>query len=78
MIVDVLILMYNLTEYSGKYMKRPGSLCQYYTDEPANNKVDSKTFNFKSVFIDKTDDTGIVNIKIVIQIVVPVIFGKLL
>ena len=41
--------------------------------------VNTKTFNFKSVFIDKTDNTVIVNVKIVItltQRVVSVIFGK--
>ena len=71
--------MFKLIEYSEKYVKRTGSLSQYYRDEPASNVVNTKTFNFKSVFIDKTDNTVIVNVKIVItltQRVVSVIFGK--
>ena len=71
--------MFKLIEYSEKYVKRTGSLSQYYRDEPASNMVNTKTFNFKSVFIDKTDNTVIVNVKIVItltQRVVSVIFGK--
>ena len=71
--------MFKLIEYSEKYLKRTGSLSQYYRDEPASNMVNTKTFNFKSVFIDKTDNTVIVNVKIVItltQRVVSVIFGK--
>ena len=31
--IDVVILMYNLTEYSDNYMKTFGSLWQYYRDE---------------------------------------------
>ena len=71
--------IFKLIEYSEKYVKRTGSLSQYYRDEPASNMVNTKTFNFKSVFIDKTDNTVIVNVKIVItltQRVVSVIFGK--
>ena len=71
--------MFKLIEYSEKYVKRTGSLSQYYRDEPASNMVNTKTFNFKSVFIHKTDNTVIVNVKIVItltQRVVSVIFGK--
>ena len=71
--------MFKLIEYSEKYVKRTGSLSQYYRDEPASNMVNTKTFNFKSVFMDKTDNTVIVNVKIVItltQRVVSVIFGK--
>ena len=71
--------MFKLIEYSEKYVKRTGSLSQYYRDEPTSNMVNTKTFNFKSVFIDKTDNTVIVNVKIVItltQRVVSVIFGK--
>ena len=34
--LDVVMLMYNLIEYSKKYSKTTGSLCYYYRDEPNN------------------------------------------
>ena len=39
---------------------------QNYRDEPSDNIKDSKTFKFKSGFIDKSDDSGTVNVKIVV------------
>ena len=34
--------MYNGIEYSGKYSKTSGSLCQYYRDDPKNNITQSE------------------------------------
>ena len=34
-IIDALVPMYNLIEYSDNYSKRSGSIWQYYGDEPA-------------------------------------------
>ena len=39
---------------------------QNYRVEPSDNITDSKTFKFKSGFIDKSDDNGTVNVKIVV------------
>ena len=61
--LDVVIIMYNQTEYSDDYAK-VSSLWQYYSAELANKITDSKSFKVKSRIIDKTDNTGTVNIKI--------------
>ena len=40
--IDVVMSMYNLTEYSGDYSKTSGILCQYCKDKPAldaNNAI---------------------------------------
>ena len=42
--IDIVIPMYNLIEYSDNYLKRSGSLWQYYRDEPDNNLKNSETF----------------------------------
>ena len=34
--------MYNLIEYRDNYSKTPGSLWQYYRDDPNDNLTDSK------------------------------------
>ena len=36
--IDVVMPMYNLTEYSDNIPKTSGSLCQYYRDDP-NDKI---------------------------------------
>ena len=47
--IDVVMLMYNLIEYSDAYSKTSGSLWQYYRDEPAlddnDNIIDFHTGN---------------------------------
>ena len=40
--IDIVMPMYNLTEYSDNYSKTPGSLYQYYKDEPYYNLIDSE------------------------------------
>ena len=42
--IDIVMPMYNLTEYSDNYSKTSGSLWQYYRDEPNDNLADSKSF----------------------------------
>ena len=40
--IDIVILIYNLTEYSGNYSKTSGSLWQYYKGHGNNNLADSE------------------------------------
>ena len=57
--LDVLMLMYNLLEYSKNYKKTTGSLWNYYRDETnsgvndgmANSIMGSKSFDYKAHFI---------------------------
>ena len=56
--IDILMLMYNLTEYSDNYLKTSGSLWQYYRDEPNNNLADSETFKSKIKITGKTPAAG--------------------
>ena len=46
--IDIVMPMYNLTEYSDNYSKTSGSLQQYYKDVPDNNLADSESFKYKS------------------------------
>ena len=61
-----MIPMYNLIEYSDNYSKTSGSLWQYCRYEPNNYMTDSESFKFKSKFLDNTNNSGIVNGKIVL------------
>ena len=45
--IDIVIPMYNLTEYSDNYSKTSGSLWQYYKDDPNDNLADSESFKYK-------------------------------
>ena len=45
--IDIVMPMYNVTEYSDNYSKTSGSLWQYYKDDPNNNLKDSESFNSK-------------------------------
>ena len=46
--LDVVMPMYNLLEYSKKYIKTTGSLRNYYRDEPSNPlSSDSESFKYK-------------------------------
>ena len=42
--VDIVMLLYDLLEYSDNYAKTSGSLWQYYRDEINDNLLDSKSF----------------------------------
>ena len=69
--IDIVMLMYNLIEYSDKYSKTSGSLWQYYKDIPAaNNNGDivnvneanaTDSFNFKTKITGQTNDDGEIN-----------------
>ena len=50
--------MYNLIEYSGNYAKTPGSLWQYYRDEPNNHIADSESFKSKLKITGKSPNNG--------------------
>ena len=45
--IDVVMPMYNLTEYSDNYSITSGSFWQYYKDEPDGNLIDSESFKSK-------------------------------
>ena len=61
--IDIVMPMYNLTEYSDAYLETPGSLWQYYGDEPSldNNRniidfpVDNKNSNLNRKQEDKQE-----------------------
>ena len=52
--IDIVMPMYNLTEYPDNYWKTSGSLCQYYKDDPNDNIENSESFKFKVKIIGKT------------------------
>ena len=71
--IDIVMPVYNLIEYSDNYLKRSGSLSQYYKDIPAvnanndntivnfngNNTTDS--FSFKAKITGQTNDDREIN-----------------
>ena len=56
--IDIVMPMYNLTEYSDNYSKTSGSLWQYYRDEPNDNLADSESFKSKTKITGKTPAAG--------------------
>ena len=53
--LDVVMLMYNLLEYSKNYKKTTGSLWNFYRDEPSNPlSLNSESFKYKSSYVGKT------------------------
>ena len=54
--IDIVMLMYNLIEYSDNYAKTTGSLWQYFRDEPVDDGdiEDSKSFKSKTKITGKT------------------------
>ena len=54
--LDVVMLMYNLIEYSDNCSKTSESLWQYHKDDPINDLLNSKSFNFKAKMTGKTKD----------------------
>ena len=45
--IDIVMPMYNLTEYSDNYSKISGSLWQYCKDDPNDNIGNSESFKYK-------------------------------
>ena len=76
--IDIVILMYNLLEYSDNYSKTSGSLGQYCKDIPAPNNnyniVDlnganaTDSFNFKTKITGQTDNNGRMNVEIMVPL----------
>ena len=77
--LDIVMLMYNLLEYSKSYRKTTGSFWNYYRDKPnsgicgENNNVnysikDSKSFNYKTSITGKSKGS---NTEKEVEIVVP-------
>ena len=56
--IDIVMPMYNLTEYSDNYSEPSGSLWQYYKDEPNDDIADSESFKFKIKITGKTPPDG--------------------
>ena len=68
--LDIVIPMYNFTEYSKNYSKTPESLWNYYRDElnngldASNNNInysikDSKSFNYKTSITGKLENNNV-------------------
>ena len=52
--IDIVMLMYNLIEYSDNYAKTTGSLWQYFRDELNDNLANSESFKSKIKITGKT------------------------
>ena len=69
--LDVVMLMYNLLEYSKKYRKATRSLWNYYRDRPSNPlSSNSESFKYEAGIVGKTpeDNDSLTNAKIVIPL----------
>ena len=76
--IDIVMPMYNLTEYSDNYAKTTGSLWQYWKDIPArnnNNEITEFTggnttdsFNFKAKMTGQTRDDGTKDVEIIVPL----------
>ena len=53
-VIDIVMPMYNLIEYSDNYAKTSESLWQYYRDESNDNLANSESFKFKVKITGKT------------------------
>ena len=52
--IDIVMPMYNLTEYSDNFSKKSGNLWQYYKDDSNDNTTDSESFKYKVKITGKT------------------------
>ena len=76
--IHIVMPIYNLIEYSYNYSKTTGSLWQYCKEIPAVNNAGiivyfdgayaTDSFNFKTKITVKTNDDGIINVKIMIPL----------
>ena len=57
--------MYNLIDYSHNYSEKSRTLWQYYRKESDNNITESQSLKFKLIFLDNTDNDGIVDVETV-------------
>ena len=68
---DVVLLMYNLLEYSRIYRKTIGSLWNYYRDEPSNHlSSNTESFKYKASIVGKAteDNLSLTKAKVVIPL----------
>ena len=56
--IDIIMPMYNLTEYSDNHAKTYGSLWQYYKNDPNDNITQSELFKSKIKITGKTPAAG--------------------
>ena len=56
--IDIVMPIYNLTEYSDNYSRTSGSLWQYYKDDPNDNITQSESFKSKIKITGKTSAAG--------------------
>ena len=76
---DIVMSMYNLIEYSDKYLKISGSLWQYYKDGPNINLKDSESFKSKINITGNThNNDNAKNVKIIVPLKYLSNFGELL
>ena len=61
--LDVVMLMYDIVEYSYNYSKTSRSLYQICRDIPKNPIADSELFEFKLEFLSNTNNASIINAK---------------
>ena len=72
--IAIVMLMYNLIEYSDNYSRTSGSLWQYCKEIPAvddnGNIVANNTdsFNFKNKLTGQTNNDGIVNVELMVPL----------
>ena len=74
--IDVVMLMYNLIEYSDNYSKIYGNLRQYYRDEPSLNNNDvidnfpgnRALFKYKQKITGVTDANDTKNVEIMVPL----------
>ena len=67
--LDVVMSMYSLMEYGDNYSIKTGSLYQFYRDEPNDNDItDPESFKFKSKFLENTNNTIIISVKIAVSL----------
>ena len=69
--LDVVMLMYNLLEYSKNYRKTTGSLWNYYRDEPSTPpSSNSESFKYKTSIVGETpdDNDSLTGAKVVIPL----------
>ena len=69
---DILMLTYNLLEYSDNYQNSTGSLYQFKRDEPPDDNADfgnaTSSLVYKSKLIKGTDNSNVNNVKLVIPL----------
>ena len=70
--LDIVMLMYNLLEYSDNYQNSTGSLYQFKRDEPRDDNADvannTTSLVYKSKLIKGTDNNNVNNVKLVVPL----------